>query len=81
MSFLGMLFVGSMIGLSGYYLCEHRAKLRLRACLLIGGLSALIADYIAQIAFGFRDGSLRSFLVILLSGSVCVVTYIYTKNR
>lgn len=81
MSFFGMLFVGSMIGLSGYYLCEHRANLRLRACLLVGGLSSLIAGYIAQIAFGFRDGSLHSFLVILLSGSVCVVTYIYTKSK
>lgn len=76
-----MLFVGSMIGLSAYYLCEHRAQLRLRTCLLVGGLSTLAAGYIAQIALGFREGSMRSFLVILLSGTICVVTYLYSQSK
>lgn len=81
MSFLGMLFVGSLIGLSGYYLCDDRVKLRLRTCLLVSGFSTLIAGYTAQIAFSLQEGSMYSFLVILLSGSLSVITYIYSQSR
>lgn len=78
---LGMFFVGSIIGLTSYYFSSHSIKLRLRICMLVGGLSALLIGCIAQFILGYREGSISSLLIILLGGVVSIVIYIWYKNK
>lgn len=75
MGWVGMLFVGAVMGWAAWYLNPTQAYLRLWTLARSGALGAVIAGFASQFLGIYREGSMRGMGVVFLGAFMMIGVY------
>lgn len=73
MGWLGMLFVGAVMGFVASRYHPTMVEVKMRIWVMVGALSAFASGVLGQVLAGFNIGSMRGTLIVLLGACLGLV--------
>lgn len=81
MGWVGMLFVGAVMGWAAWSLNPTQAHLRLWSLVRLGALGAMMAGFASQLLGIYREGSMRGMGVVFLGALMMIGVYMAYAAR